>query len=111
MRFEKGRSSMHNPDRRWTDSEDGAQMARYVATSLWGVLGDIHRNRFVQARRALGFALMSVEAYGVPRFLADPTLEIARRVQSQLGGRNPHAAKTELEALIDFWGTRARLQD
>jgi hypothetical protein len=87
-------------------------MARNIATSLWGVLGDIHRNRFAQARRALGFALLRIEAYGVPRFLADPTLEIGRRVQSQLGGRNPltHAAQIELEALIDFWGTRARLQ-
>ena len=104
---------MTYPDRRWTDSEDGAWIARNVATSLWSVLGDIHRNRFAQARRALGFALMRMEAYGVPRFLADPTLEIARRVQSHLGGSHPltQAAQIELEALIDFWGTRARLQE
>jgi hypothetical protein len=101
------------PDRRWTDSEDGARIARNVAASLRGVLDDIHRGRFAQARRALSFELMRIEVYAVPARLADPTLEIAKRVQSHLRGKHPmtHAAQIELEALIDFWAKRARLED
>ena len=99
--------------RRWTDSEDGARIARNVAASLRAVLGDIHRNRFAQARRALSFELMRIEVYGVPARLADPTLEIAKRVQSHLGAKYPltHAAQIELEGLIDFWAKQARLED
>jgi len=101
------------PDRRWTDSEDGARLARNVATSLRHVLGDVHRHRYAQARRALGFELMRIEVYGVPSRLAKPTLEIARRVQSHLGAKHPltHAAQIELEALIDFWAKQSRVED
>ena len=101
------------PDRRWTDSEEGAQLARHVASALRAVLGDIQRHRFAQARRALGFEAMRIEIFGVPARLADPTLQIARRVQSHLGRKHPltHAARIELEALIDFWAKRSRVKD
>ena len=101
---------MHDGDgRRWTESKEGAAIARNIAAFLDCALDDVRHGRLERACRILTSHRLREQLAAAPKPLADPTMDVTQFVVARLHDRPPmfSAAEISLEALVELWDDAA----
>ena len=97
---------MHDGDGRlWTETEEGAAIARNIADVLDCALDEVRHGRIERACRILTSDILRERLAAAPKGLADPTVDVTRIVVARLHNRPPlfSAAEISLEALVRLW--------